>query len=84
MSGQGSNIMNKNFRQVKSEFRVKYAIKLLESDVAKNISMEGIGRQAGFASNSNFYSCFKDVTGFTPNQWLKNYDTEELKQSLIS
>ena len=79
-----SNIMNKNFRQVKSEFRVKYAIKLLESDVANNISMEGIGRQAGFASNSNFYSCFKDVTGFTPNQWLKNYDTEELKQSLIS
>lgn len=67
-----SNIFRKNFSDYKKNIRVEYAIHLLKDNKAKNISMEGIGKQSGFASNSNFYTCFKDVTGMTPNQWLKD------------
>jgi AraC-like DNA-binding protein len=73
-----SHILNRNFRDIKNELRVKYAIELLNSNMANNISMEGIGRQAGFASNSNFYTSFKVVSGVTPNQWLLNIKDEEL------
>lgn len=73
-----SNVLNRHFRDIKSELRVKYAIELLNSNMANNISMEGIGRQAGFASNSNFYTSFKVVSGVTPNQWLLNIKDEEL------
>jgi AraC-like DNA-binding protein len=73
-----SNVLNKNFIELKKELRVQYALELLSSNAAENVlSMEGIGRQAGFASNSNFYACFKEVTGLTPNQWLqKNRKTD--------
>jgi len=66
-----SHVIKKDFRDMKNKLRIEYALELLEKKEARNISMEGIGQQAGFASNSNFYTCFKEVTGLTPNQWLK-------------
>lgn len=64
-------ILQKKFTDLKNEMRVNYAIELLKSDVAKKTSLEGIGIQAGFSSNSNFYKSFKKSTGLTPNQWLE-------------
>ncbi len=66
-----SHVIKQDFREIKNKFRIEYALELLEKKEARNVSMEGIGQQAGFASNSNFYTCFKEVTGLTPNQWLK-------------
>lgn len=65
------NVMNKNFSELKNELRVQYAIDLLCSSAVDTISLEGIGKKAGFQSNSNFYVCFKKNTGKTPKEWME-------------
>ncbi len=64
-------IMNKKFADIKNEMRVNYAKELILSDTSRKISMEGIGKNAGFASASNFFLTFKKITGTTPGEWLK-------------
>jgi len=44
----------------------------LQKGLASELSIDGIGRESGFASRSNFYSAFKAETGFTPNEFLNN------------
>lgn len=65
-------ILNKKFADFKNECRVNYAIELIQTGSTGKISIEGIGKLSGFASPSNFYSAFKKITGFTPNQWMEN------------
>jgi AraC-like DNA-binding protein len=65
------NVINKNFSEVKNELRVQHAIDLLSSNEVDTISLEGIGKKAGFQSNSNFYVCFRKNTGKTPKEWLE-------------
>lgn len=66
-----ANILHTNFIQLKNKLRIEYAIELLKSDSVKNTTIEGIGKQSGFKSNSNFYVCFKEITGYKPNEWLE-------------
>lgn len=63
-------VINKSFPDLKNEMRVNYALELLKSNMSSKISIEGIGKNAGFASPSNFFLIFKKITGYTPNQWL--------------
>ncbi|WP_422079932.1 helix-turn-helix domain-containing protein [Ulvibacterium sp.] len=71
-----STCINKNFGQNFNDwvngFRVQRARKLLEEDVGKKLSVEGIGLEAGFKSRSAFYSAFKNKLGRTPGQFRKN------------
>lgn len=64
-------ILNKSFAQLKNELRVAYAMELMKNNATANLSIEGIGRQSGFASNSNFYTSFREVTGLTPIKWME-------------
>ncbi len=68
-----NSIMNKNFADFKGEYRVKHAMELMKTDMHKRKTLASIGYESGFASASNFYSTFRDITGITPNQWLKEY-----------
>ena len=52
--------------------RVDYAKELLLNGDLLNQSMEGIWTKAGFSSKTNFFISFKDVTGYTPIEFLKN------------
>ena len=69
-------IIQKKFADLKNEMRVNYAKELLQCDISSKISMEGIGKNAGFASASNYFLIFKKITGVTPNQWMN-----EMKES---
>lgn len=60
-----------NFADLKNKLRIDYTKELLMSNTSKNISYEGIGQKAGFTSNSNFYKIFRETTGLTPSQWVK-------------
>ncbi len=66
-----NNIIQNKFTIIRSELRVNYAKKLLLSTKAKELTMEGIGMEAGFASKSNFYAVFKEFTGKTPLQFIE-------------
>ena len=54
-----------NFNSYINNFRVEYAKELFQSDKAKNLSIEGIGMEAGFHSKSTFYSSFNKLEGTT-------------------
>lgn len=66
-----SGILGIKFSSYRSQQRVEYAKKLLESGKANSLSIDGIGQQAGFPSRSTYYATFKAETGLTPNQYLE-------------
>lgn len=66
-----NNIIQNKFTIIKSELRVNYAKKLLLSSKAKELTMEGIGMESGFASKSNFFAVFKEFTGKTPLEFIE-------------
>jgi AraC-like DNA-binding protein len=64
-------ILGKSFTELKNEMRIAYAMELIINNKSNNLTLEGIGKQAGFASNSNFYGSFRDVNGMTPKKWME-------------
>ena len=72
-----NNIIQNKFTIIKSELRVNYAKKLLLSSKAKELTMEGIGMESGFASKSNFFAIFKEFTGKTPLEFIEAEQIEK-------
>nr|WP_262911102.1 helix-turn-helix domain-containing protein [Phocaeicola barnesiae] len=68
-----SNAINRmtgtNFSTWLAEYRVNYAIHLMTHNDAVNV--DTIYTQAGFGSRTTFYRQFKQLTGLTPKQFLK-------------
>lgn len=65
-------LMETKFSKLKSELRIKHALQLLEEGSNSKLTIEAIGKQSGFKTRSNFYSTFKEETGFTPSEYLEN------------
>jgi AraC-like DNA-binding protein len=63
-------IIKVKFTEIKTQLRVAHAKELLQKGASTELSIDGIGRESGFASRSNFYSAFKAETGLTPNEFL--------------
>ncbi len=61
-----------NFNSYVNQFRIEKAISLLTKKKMENLSIEGIGKEAGFHSKSAFYSAFKKFTGTTPSKYKEN------------
>lgn len=64
-------LMETKFSKLKSELRIKHALSLLEKGSNSKLTIEAIGKQSGFKTRSNFYSTFKEVTGFTPSEYIE-------------
>ncbi len=60
-----------NFNSFINDFRVEYAKILLKDPKYKHITIDEIGKMAGFRSKSVFYSNFKRVLKITPLQFQK-------------
>jgi AraC-like DNA-binding protein len=67
-----NTLLNKKFSSIRKEMRVAYAKELLLNGNLKNQSMQGIWTNAGFSSKTNFFISFKEVTGSSPLEYLKN------------
>jgi len=67
-----NTLMNVKFTTLRTQLRIKYAIKLLNSGQSDELSMDGIGKKAGFSTRSNFYNAFKTETGLTPSEYLES------------
>lgn len=61
----------KSFVVFVNEYRINEAKKLLIDEKNKNLTIEGVGYEAGFKSKSAFNSAFKKITGDTPSSYLK-------------
>jgi AraC-like DNA-binding protein len=55
---------------------VEYAIELLRADSGTKKNVMEIGQEAGFSSQSTFYSIFKKSTGATPAKYRKQLQAE--------
>ena len=73
-----NSIFYKKFSTIRKEMRVTYAKELLLNGDLLHQSMEGIWTKAGFSSKTNFFISFKDVTGSTPIEFIKNGNNKEL------
>jgi YesN/AraC family two-component response regulator len=66
-----NTIVKKKFSELRTELRINHVKNLLLSEEFNAVSMEGIWTKAGFASKTNFFTTFKEETGFTPLEFIK-------------
>jgi AraC-like DNA-binding protein len=65
-----SRVMLEKFTEMRKRLRVEHARSLLSEH--HNLSMEGIGKECGFASKSSFFSSFREVMGMTPAEFIRS------------
>jgi len=74
-----NSTLNQNFRSFLNTYRIREAQRIFsELDVAK-YSIEHVALQVGFKSRSAFREAFKDVTGLTPNFYIKSLQEQHVK-----
>jgi AraC-like DNA-binding protein len=74
-----SNYFNKEleitFSDWRKNLRIDHVCKLIEVGEAKNLTIEAIATNAGFASRSKFIDAFKERKGVTPSAFIKSIKT---------
>lgn len=71
-----SNYFNKElnitFSEWRRHLRIDHVCKLIEAGESKNLTIEAIAANAGFASRSKFIDAFKERKGVTPSAFIKS------------
>jgi AraC-like DNA-binding protein len=63
---------NKNFRSFVNEYRIKEAQRIFMDPDFSKFTIDSIFEKVGFNSRSVFYNAFKEITGVSPNFYLKS------------
>jgi AraC-like DNA-binding protein len=71
-----NNMCKCNFSTFVNDYRIKFAIKVLNNADYDKYSLEQIAEISGFANRQSFYSSFKSTTGLTPSAFRKNRQSE--------
>jgi len=76
-----SNYFNKDlnitFSDWRKNLRIDHVCRLIEGGEAKNLTIEAIATNAGFASRSKFIDAFKERKGVTPSAFIKSISSKE-------
>jgi YesN/AraC family two-component response regulator len=67
-----NNTLKKNFRSLLNTYRIPEAQRLLSTPDAAKYTIESIAYQVGFKSRTAFREAFKEITGVSPNYYLKS------------
>jgi len=67
---------NKNFRSFLNSYRIREAQRIFSEPNAKKYTIESIALQVGFKSQSSFRNAFKEITGVSPNFYLKSMQAQ--------
>lgn len=76
-----NSILQIKFTSLRTKLRVNHAKEILLSGDLTMMSMEGIWTKAGFSSRTNFFVSFKEETGLTPLEFIKNKNLGNLKEN---
>lgn len=69
-----SQYLNDNLGKSFTSFVNEYRVRAVEQELQKEdhqLTLEAIGNECGFRSNSSFYNAFKKIKGMTPSQFRK-------------
>lgn len=76
LSNAINNCYQNNFSALINRYRVEEAKKIL-IEMSKNpsnqYSLEYVWEQCGFSNDVSFYRTFKNITGLTPTEFMRNY-----------
>ncbi len=72
LSNYFNNDLNITFSEWRKNLRIDYVCHLIEQDETKNLTIEAISSNAGFASRSKFIDAFKERKGVTPSAFIKS------------
>jgi AraC-like DNA-binding protein len=67
-----NNVTNKNFRSFLNTYRIREAQRIFSGPDISKYTIESVALMVGFKSRSSFYNVFKDITGVSPNFYLKS------------
>lgn len=65
-----NNVLGKSFSTLINEYRVASAEEMIRTD--NLLTLEAIGQECGFKSNSSFYTAFKKIQGQTPAKFKQS------------
>ncbi len=68
-----------NFQHFINAYRIDEVKDKISSAAYRNLTLYGIALQCGFKNKSTFYKVFKEITGITPRDYLKNGNGREIK-----
>lgn len=72
LSNYFNNDLNVTFSEWRKNIRIDYVCQLIEQGETKNLTIEAISSNAGFASRSKFIDAFKERKGVTPSAFIKS------------
>jgi tetratricopeptide (TPR) repeat protein len=67
----------KNFRTLLNDYRIREAQRLFSDPAAAKYTIESVSLQVGFKARSAFINAFKEITGVTPNFYLKSMNEQD-------
>jgi AraC-like DNA-binding protein len=63
------------YTELMNRYRVNHAKELIAAGAWKELSLEGLAKQSGFANRTNFFLVFKKFTGLSPSEYLQQVKT---------
>ncbi|KUG26954.1 hypothetical protein ASZ90_003204 [hydrocarbon metagenome] len=66
-----------NFISLVNGYRIREAIKIMNSEEVKSLNMDGIAGKSGFNNRVTFAKAFKQITGVSPSFFLANIKNKE-------
>jgi AraC-like DNA-binding protein len=67
-----NDTLKKNFRAFLNGYRIREAQRLFAEPVVTKYTIESVALRVGFKSQSAFYEAFKEITGVSPNFYMKS------------
>ena len=68
-----NHLSGRNFQFFVNAYRVEEAKTKLVNQDYQNLTLYGIALQCGFKNKSTFYKVFKEITSFTPRDYINSY-----------
>ena len=69
------NILHTKFTRLRTAYRIEHAKQLLATADLRKITLDAVGQQSGFASNSGFYNTFKAEVGCSPGNFAEKHNS---------
>ncbi|MDY8136071.1 helix-turn-helix domain-containing protein [Aquimarina sp. 2201CG5-10] len=77
-----NNIYKKTFYELVNEYRVEYFLQMINENKHKEFTLVSIAFEVGFNSKSTFYKAFKEITNFTPTEYIRKAEnSQRLKEN---